>query len=184
VTDTAASPTTPTGTVTFGASVNDGSFSASTCTLAPAATSGQASCSVSYTPSSTPQVPGSVTLSGAYTGNSSHATSAGTTVLTITSGPAATATTLTCQHAPLLRDKCTAAVSDTSSGTASTPTGTVTFTSTRHGVFSKTTCTLSGTGPAASCFVYYTPLLGTQTLTATYSGDSTHQPSAGKTTVK
>ena len=184
VTDTAASPTTPAGTVTFGASVNDGSFSASTCTLAPAATSGQASCSVSYTPSSTPQVPGSVTLSGAYTGDSSHATSAGTTVLTITSGPAATATTLTCQHAPLLRDKCTATVSDTSSGTASTPTGTVTFTSTRHGVFSKTTCTLSGTGPSASCFVYYTPQLGTQTLTATYSGDSAHQPSAGKTTVK
>jgi hypothetical protein len=184
VTDTAASPTTPAGTVSFGASANDGSFSASACTLAPAATSGQASCSVSYTPSSTPQVPGSVTLSGAYTGDSSHATSADTTVLTITSGPAATATTLTCQHAPFLRDKCTATVSDTASGTASTPTGTVTFTSTRHGVFSKTTCTLSGTGPSASCFVYYTPLLGTQTLTATYSGDSTHQPSAGKTTVK
>jgi hypothetical protein len=184
VTDTAASPTTPAGTVSFGASANDGSFSASTCTLAPAATSGQASCSVSYTPSSTPQVPGSVTLSGAYTGDSSHATSAGTTVLTITSGPAATATTLTCQHAPFLRDKCTATVSDTASGTASTPTGTVTFTSTRHGVFSKTTCTLSGTGPSASCFVYYTPLFGTQTLTATYRGDSTHQPSAGKTTVK
>jgi len=184
VTDTAASPTTPAGTVSFGASANDGSFSASVCTLAPAATSGQASCSVSYTPSSTPQVPGSVTLSGAYTGDSSHATSAGTTVLTITSGPAATATTLTCKHAPLLRDKCTATVSDTASGTASTPTGTVTFTSTRHGVFSKTTCTLSGTGPSASCFVYYTPLFGTQTLTATYSGDSTHQPSAGKTTVK
>jgi hypothetical protein len=182
VTDTAASPTTPTGTVTFGASVNDGSFSASTCTLAPAATSGQASCSVSYTPSSTPQVPGSVTLSGAYTGDSSHASSAGTTVLTIPT-PQATATTLTCQPG-LLRDKCTATVSDTSSGTATTPTGTVTFTSSRHGIFSKTTCTLSGTGTSASCFVYYTPLFGSQTLTATYGGDATHQASTGKTTLK
>ncbi|MGD0242247.1 MAG: hypothetical protein ABSB59_18230 [Streptosporangiaceae bacterium] len=183
VTDTAASPTTPTGTVTFGASANDGSFSASTCTLAPAATSGQASCSVSYTPSSTPQVPGSVTLSGAYTGDSSHASSAGTTVLTIPT-PQATATTLTCQPGLLLRDKCTAAVSDTSSGTATTPTGTVTFTSSRHGIFSKTTCTLSGTGTSASCFVYYTPLFGSQTLTATYGGDATHQASTGKTTLK
>jgi hypothetical protein len=183
VTDTAASPTTPTGTVTFGASVNDGSFSASTCTLTPAATSGQASCSVSYTPSSTPQVPGSVTLSGAYTGDSSHVFSAGTTVLTIPT-PQATATTLTCPPGPLLRDKCTAAVSDTSSGTGTTPTGTVTFTSSRHGIFSKTTCTLSGTGTSASCFVYYTPLFGSQTLTAAYGGDATHQASTGKTTLK
>jgi hypothetical protein len=178
-TDTASSgATTPTGTVAFTSSASGGSFSATSCTLAPAATSGQASCSVSYTPQQT----GSATIAGSYGGDSGHAASSGQTTLTATLR--ATTTVLTCQHVLLVFDKCTATVKDASPGTATAPTGTVTFTSSRHGIFSATKCTLSGSGTSASCSVRYTPLPGSQTLTASYGGDSTHQPSTGNATLK
>jgi hypothetical protein len=180
VTDTASSGvTTPTGTIAFGSTVSGGSFSAGSCTLSPATTSGQASCSVSYT---TPQATGSATIIGNYSGDGSHAASRGQAALTVTLR--ATTTVLTCQRALLVLDKCTATVSDASPGTATAPTGTVTFTSSRRGIFSSTRCTLSGSGTSASCSVRYTPLFGSQTLTASYGGDSTHQTSTGNTTLK
>jgi hypothetical protein len=180
VTDTASSgATTPTGTVSFGSTVSGGSFSAGSCRLSPATTSGQASCSVIYT---TPQATGSATIIGNYSGDGSHAASSGQAALTVTLR--ATTTVLTCQRALLVLDKCTATVSDASPGTATAPTGTVTFTSGRHGVFSATKCTLSGSGTSASCSVRYTPLPGSQTLTASYGGESTHQTSTGNTTLK
>jgi Bacterial Ig-like domain (group 3) len=180
VTDTASSgATTPTGTVSFGSTVSGGSFSAGSCTLSPAAASGQASCSVSYT---TPQATGADTIIGNYGGDGSHAASRGQAALTVTLSP--TTTVLTCQRVLALTDRCTATVSNTAPGTAAAPTGTVTFTSSRHGIFSATTCTLSVSGSSASCSVRYTRLLGSQTLTASYGGDSTHQASAGSTTLK
>jgi len=47
-------------------------------------------------------------------------------------------------------------------------------------------CTLSGRGPAASCQITYTPAAvgsGKHKLTASYSGDGTHNPSAAQTEV-
>ena len=182
VTDTSSSgATTPTGTVTFTSDTSGGSFSSSSCTLSSASTSGQASCSVGYTPG---QV-GSETITGDYGGDNSHDAGSGQATITVTLR--ATATVLTCRQLLPVLDKCTATVSDTSPGTATTPTGTVSFTSSGHGVFSPTRCSLSGSGTSASCAVYYGTSAGDptkgQTITASYGGDGTHQSSSGSTTL-
>ncbi len=75
---------------------------------------------------------------------------------------------------------CTAKV--TNSGTSkSTPTGTVQFTSSYQGIFSSTSCNLSGTGSSASCSVTFTPYIaiGYYLITATYGGDSRHLGRSG-----
>jgi len=85
--------------------------------------------------------------------------------------------------------KCTATVTDTATSGQTTPTGTVGFTTIGPGSFNKTSCTLSGSGSSASCSVTYTPgstpaePARTDTITATYKGDSTHEISKGTTTV-
>jgi hypothetical protein len=183
VTDTAASPTTPTGVVTFASDTSGGSFSSSSCTLSPDNTIGQASCSFSYTPGQTGS--GAQTITANYGGDGSHAASGGQAALTVTLR--ATTTALTCQHVKPVLDKCTATVSDTSPGSATAPAGTVSFSSSGHGVFSAKQCTLSGSGTSASCAVYYgtpagVPMKG-QTITAGYGGDSTHQSSTRSTTL-
>jgi len=78
---------------------------------------------------------------------------------------------------------CTAIVTDTVAG-GTAPTGTVTFTSdTSGGSFSSSSCTLAGgsTSGQASCAVSYTPGQigsGTQNITASYGGDSSHTASS------
>lgn len=71
---------------------------------------------------------------------------------------------------------CTATV------TGSNPTGTVSFTSdAAGGTFSSPTCTLSAGTTPAGCQVSYSPdttVTGSQTITATYSGDSLNLASA------
>ena len=81
VTDTnAGTVTTPTGTVGF-SSNGAGSFSpATSCTLVASATTGIASCSVTYTPSAV----GTQTITGAYGGDTTHASSSGGTSLSVT----------------------------------------------------------------------------------------------------
>ncbi len=186
VTDTASSgPTTPTGTVTFTSDTSGGTFSsAGSCTLSPTNTGGQASCSLSYTPGQAGS--GAQTITGNYGADSAHTASSGQGTITVT--PRATTTALTCQQVKPVLDKCTATVSDTSPGTATTPTGTVSFTSSGSGHFSATQCSLSGSGTAASCAVYYGTLVGVpmrrQIITASYGGDSTHQKSTGSTTLR
>jgi hypothetical protein len=97
-----------------------------------------------------------------------------------------TSTTVSCSPNPVAVGSpttCTATVTDTASSGKTTPTGTVTFTSSGSGTFgSGGTCTLSGSGGTASCSVTYTPSSsGTQTITATYGGDSGHTGSHGST---
>lgn len=185
VTDAASSgATTPTGTVSFTSDTSDGSFSGGgSCTLSPTNTSGQASCSLSYTPG--PGGSGPQTITGAYGGDSTQTASRGQDTITVTLR--ATTTALSCQQVKPVLSECTATVTDTSPGTATAPTGTISFTSSGSGVFSATQCTLSGSGTSASCTVYYgtpagAPMKG-QTITATYGGDSTHQNSTGNTTL-
>jgi len=83
-------------------------------------------------------------------------------------------------------DTCTATVGDAASSGQTNPTGTVTFTSSSGGVFSAgNTCNLSPSpGTASSCSVQYLPPTMPASLpaiTATYSGDSTHNSSSGQT---
>jgi hypothetical protein len=80
---------------------------------------------------------------------------------------------------------CTATVTDTDRSGQSTPSGSVSFTSSGSGSFSANSCTLSkGTGASARCSVSYTPsarAAGSQTITAGYPGDATHEASSGQT---
>ena len=172
VTDTTPSTTTPTGTVTF-ASDTVGKFSSGSCSLASTGTTGQASCSWSYTPG---QVGSGVhTITASYGGDPMYAAS--TAVATVTVVKRTTSTAVSCKPAkPVI---CTATVTDIAPGAASTPTGTVSFTSSAaQGVFSPSNqCTLSAT--AADCSVSYQPVPGPQTITANYSGNSIHAASTG-----
>jgi Beta-propeller repeat len=81
---------------------------------------------------------------------------------------------------------CTATVDDTDPGSAEAPTGNVSLASTGQGAFDPgASCTLAPTGFSgfglASCSVSYTPSAvgtGTHTISGTYPGDATHEPSS------
>jgi hypothetical protein len=67
-------------------------------------------------------------------------------------------------------------------GTKTQPTGMVNFTSSsKKGTFTGNPCTLSGSGPSATCSVTYKVAPGTQTITASYGGDNTHLASSRST---
>src|SRR3989442_186672 len=85
---------------------------------------------------------------------------------------------------------CTATVTDATPGSASAPTGTVGFTNS-GGTFSASSCTLgsASTNPttiavSTSCTPSITPNpIAIHTITASYSGDTTHAMSSGTTVV-
>ncbi len=160
VADTSGTPTTPTGWVTFNETGAPGSLNPSSCTLA------NASCSVTFTPSS----PGNATITGVYSGDSSHSSSSGKT--TLTANKRSTSTAVACVPSSVAvgqSTSCNASVTDISPGNVTTPTGSVTFTP-------GGTCTLV----SGSCSVSLTPTTaGTVNVSATYGGDSTHGPSVG-----
>ncbi len=84
VTDTAASPTAPTGTVAF-TSNGPGTFGAANCTLVPVSSS-TASCQLAYTPSATSSSPvRSDTTTAAYSGDSLHTESSGSSSVQVLS---------------------------------------------------------------------------------------------------
>jgi Ca2+-binding RTX toxin-like protein len=178
VTDRASSgQSTPTGTVKFESS-GAGSFSANQCTLSGSGNS--AHCSVTYTPSAAGT--GSHTITAGYGGDPTHAASTGNETLTVQHRSTSTSVNCSPGTVPLATPSiCTATVTDTSAGTASTPTGTVSLASSGAGSFSGSPCTLSETGSGvAGCSVTYTPsATGSQTITADYGGDATHDSSSG-----
>ena len=101
-------------------------------------------------------------------------------------GKRKTGTSVICNYEfATMQNTCVASVGDGGSGTPVTPTGTVRFTTTSGGFASGATCTLTATplSPSvASCrLVYFTAYSGLPAITATYSGDATHDPSVGKT---
>src|SRR2546422_5540767 len=117
--------------------------------------------------------------------------SSGTTVVTALTH--ATTTGVTCMPASVPVDSapsCSATVTDATPGSASAPTGTVGFTNS-GGTFSASSCTLgsASTNPttgavSTSCAVSFTPnAVAIHTITASYSGDTTHAMSSGTTVV-
>src|SRR5213594_290029 len=179
VTDVGTSPTTPLGTVGFTATGSStGTFgSTSPCTLTAGSTSDVSTCTASFVPSQA----GTASVSAIYTPSDSHTSSSSATPSSITVNLRTTTTTITCSS-PVNVDTasaCTITVADTAtSGTATPPSGTITLTSTGSSVSGS--CTLSGTGASTSCTKNYTPsTAGSDTLTASYPGDSSHSSSSG-----
>jgi hypothetical protein len=177
----------PTGTVTFSAPVDGGSFSPSgSCTLASTSTPDQSQCSVSYTPAGGTE--GIQTISGSYSGDSNYTSDNANFELTVTSPPRSTATSVNCADSIIQvgePDQCTVQVTDTASGTPTTPTGSVTPSiDGPSGTYSSNPCVLSESG---SCSFTFTPsnychfllIPGCLSTVANYTGDSIHSPSQG-----
>lgn len=106
------------------------------------------------------------------------------TVVTVTCAPAEVVLT---DALPGSGTDCKARVSDETTNFTE-PTGTVSFTSSSSGEFSAGSCTLvpSASGAESKCEVHYTPKIGSarkHTITASYSGDGTHEGSQGTTSV-
>jgi hypothetical protein len=103
-----------------------------------------------------------------------------------------TGTSVKCSPASLVAGgstTCTATVKDKATSGATTPTGNVAFKTSGSGSFSKASCALAGSGATASCSVLYKPTATTakpersDTITAEYEGDATHEATEGSTTV-
>jgi len=158
------------GTVSF-ASNAAGSFSSTSCTLAGGITT--KSCQVNYTPTAL----GPHQITASYSGDGSHDPGQSTTTVNATTAP--TTTTLACSPVSLLvagSTTCSATVSSIAGGI----TGDVSFASGAAGAFSAGTCTLAG----GTCQVTYTPsMAGSHLITASYGGDTNHDPSQGTTTL-
>jgi hypothetical protein len=184
VTDTAGSPTTPSGNVGFttdGAGTFGGGGSCSLSTV----NASQASCQLTYTPTAVGT--GTHQITAAALGDSSHDPSQGSTTIEVDRH--ATSTAVSCLPTSLIvgsgSSTCTATVTDTE-GAPTTPTGNVGFTTDGTGTFGNGgDCSLSSVNTSqASCQLTYTPTTvgtGTHQITGSYAGDSTHSLSQGST---
>ncbi len=194
VTDTSpGTVSTPTGSVGIDlTSGGSGSFGSDTCTSLRQTSPGVASCSVTYTPSAVDT--GSRQFLAQYGGDSKHAgnlLSIGFASVTVIAARS-TSTSVSCSPdtaAVGTPSSCTATVTDTGGGTPSAPTGKVSLASNGPGSFSDDQCTLEQTSPGvAGCSVTYTPAAegaptSTDTITASYGGDSTRADSSGTAAV-
>jgi len=178
VTDTSAgTPTTPTGTLTWGDGGAGGSFSGSTCALS----SGQ--CSVVYT---APSASGSVTIRASYSGDSTHASGSGTSSLTVNAPSLHSTTTVVSPNPASVgagnQIAFTATVTDISNSPSSLS-GSVTWSDGgAGGTFVSGTCALSpASASSGSCSATYSSprSAATVTITASYLGDSAHATSSG-----
>jgi hypothetical protein len=159
VTATSPGSGTPTGTVTFydnGTSIGTGTLSG-----------GQAT----YT-TTAPQLPaGSNSITATYGGATDYASST-SSALTQTVNKASTTTTVASSYNPSYYGQLltlTATVADSTSGSTGTPTGTVTFYDNGASIG---TGTLNTSSPPTATFTTFWLPLGTDSITAVYSGDS------------
>jgi hypothetical protein len=186
VTDTAAEPTNPSGTVAFSSS-RAGSFGAASCDLASEGAD-KASCQVTYDPTAA----GIHKITADYSNDQTHRISQRSFDLSVTGkggeeeegGNAhVTATTLQCLPASLnlnANANCTVTVKDTSAQSATAPSGKVSFSSDATGTFAgDATCTLADpSADSASCSLAYTAeVRGTHNLKAAFEGNAAHKAS-------
>src|SRR2546426_550678 len=181
----------PTGTVSWSDGGAGGSFNATSCTLAQFGTSTSTGrCAIVYSP---PANAGTFTITATFSGDAIHKTSSSSSALTVTTDP--TSTTITPKPATVSNsvDFVTfhVTVVDTSPGTQTTPAGLVIWKSSDLSVpISPDSCTLAPVagstntsacdftdkyGANDSCVVF------SETITATYAGDSTHLKSSDTT---
>ena len=156
-------------------SFTDGGTAISGCgAVGVSTTSGDATCSVTY------GAAGSRTIQARYSGDTKYAASASTTldqVVAIVSAPTAVSVSVS-PLAVAQGGSVTYTAQVSSSSSLSPATGTVAFS---IGSLGLCTATLAGSG-SATCTATGAPV-GTDTVTARYSGDPTHGPSAGTTTL-
>ena len=76
----------------------------------------------------------------------------------------------------------TVTITDNDTGTQTTPTGTVTITSSDGDLIATSPCTL-GAGGTCTVTVTASSVISTHTITATYTGDATHDTSTGPTSL-
>jgi len=182
VTDTEATPSKPTGMVSF-SSDSEGIFSPTSCELSPSTGTEQAnSCPVKYDPTKIGS--GTHEITAKYGGDSAHAEWSGSGTLAV---GRRTTVSISCGSGVVIPQSatCTATVTDTSTaGTPSTPTGTVGFRSDAAGASFGLSgnCTLNPLDSERSgCSVEYAPSQvgsGNHTITAEYVGDEVHAKSS------
>jgi hypothetical protein len=171
-----------TGIISFSHS-NQGSFSEETCELS--GDDQRATCAVDYTPTS----PGPHTITAIYSGDATHATSHESTTIEAKVGEgAATETIVDCEPGELDEGgevSCTATITS-EDGNAGAITGTISFAHSNRGSFTpEARCTPIGDELSATCAVTYIPTApGPHTITAIYSGDTTHATSHESTTIE
>jgi Bacterial Ig-like domain (group 3) len=193
---------TPTGLVSFVSSPAGGFGGGGSCLLSVNGTS--AGCSVTFTPSAVGS--GVDTVTASYGGDSQNAGSSGSAVEAVTApvivtppvtAPApppvippakdSSATTVSCSPGTVAVGRATTCAATVSDGTGATPTGTVSFATSGAGSFGPAAnCLLTGIEASSHCSVTFTPThaaSATVTITAAYSGDSTHTGGSGLTTV-
>jgi hypothetical protein len=179
--DTEATPSTPTGTVTF-ISNSEGTFSPSTgCELPTlAGTERAAICSVTYDPTTIGT--GSHEITATYSGDLKHPKLSGPPGM-LAVGLRGTTVSVSCGSGVVVPQgaTCTATVSDTAEGTTSTPEGIVSFRSDSPGASfgPSKTCALSplDSGTKSGCSLEYAPGQvgsGVHAITADYGGDDVH----------
>ena len=159
VTKTATYASVPTGTVAF----DNGTSVLSTVAL-------DSSGVATYTTSSLN--PNTYTLTAIYSGDSTYPTGNATASLTVTG---LNATVKVTPAASSVTTASSLSVTVAVSGSSATPTGTVTLTG---GGFNSTAATLSG-GSATIVIPANSLSVGSDTLTASYSGDTTYSPATG-----
>lgn len=165
------SGTDPTGVIDWQSSSANYEFDPASCSAA--------SCTVDYID----YVTGTPTLTAYYRGDTNNLPSEGSTVVTVTQGTQPTTTSVSCDPPSVevgSSTTCTATVSGAG------PTGTVIFdASPSDGVFEPVLCTLSvESATQSSCGADFAPSVAeTVTVTATYTGDSSNEGSAGSTDV-
>ena len=172
VADTLNKTKVPTGIVTLDDGNAGGTFNPPSCTLS------SGNCTSSYTPSTSLQ--STVTITGTYSGDSTHGPSHGSSQLSVTILHS-TIVAIKPNQVVFVPGKIfqfNATVNDTSSSQTA-PTGTISWTDGHSGgSFYPDTCTISTT----ICTTTYTSAINAPssiTVTATYSGDSTHSTSKG-----
>ncbi len=162
----------PTGTISWSDGGAGGTFSTSSCTLSSNA------CQTAYTPST--NSPSSITITASYGGDTTHKTSSGTSSLSVN---LLNSSIVSVSHNPTTVSSggsvnFTATVTSSSSS-QTVPSGLVSWSDgNAGGTFNTQSCTLS----SGSCTVSYTPSLNppnVTTITASYAGDNSYQPSTG-----